>query len=250
MRLGLLAGLAVILVGARTVEGQDLAARIAATHADRVTFTYPGKPGLCGNGENLSFNSVRESSSMRDWDCVEGPARVTLDLDGPRVTRVKLTVGGTAPAGAEDLGTIAPADAADWLLAFAARGEGRASEEALMPAVVARDVVTWPRLAAMAKDQALREGTRKQAIFWLGQEAADQAVGTLEDVVNEDPDHPVREAALFALSQQRSDHAIDILIRVARSNHDQRLRRTAFFWLGQSGDPRGVALFEEVLAGR
>ena len=27
-------------------------------------------------------------------------------------------------------------------------------------------------------------------------------------------------------------------------------RRSAFFWLGQTGDPRGIRLFEEVLAGR
>ena len=119
-----------------------------------------------------------------------------------------------------------------------------------MPAVVAKDVVVWPRLAAMAKDRALREETRKQSIFWLGQQAADQAVGPLEDLVNEDPDHEVKESALFALSQQHNDHAIDVLIRVARTNADRRLRRTAFFWLGQSEDPRGIALFEQVLAGR
>ena len=250
MRALLIAGLAVAMAGARTAAAQDLVARITAAHADRVSFTFAHKPGVCGCGDNVNF---RGPGSIRDDDddsCTDGPIRVTLDLTGGAPARVKMRVGGHAPAGATDLGDVAPAEAADWLLGLAAKGAGRASEEAIMPAVLAKDVVTWPRLAAMAKDQGLREGTRKQAIFWLGQEAADQAVGSLTDLVDDDPDHAVREAALFALSQQRSDHAIDVLIRVARSNPDLKLRRTAFFWLGQSGDPRGVALFEEVLAGR
>ena len=250
MRAILIAGLALALAGARPAAAQDLAARIAATHADRVSFTFTAKPGVCGCGDNVSVHGARRDQDDDEDTCADGPVRVTLDLTGGAVTRVKTRVGGHAPTGATDLGDVAPAQAADWLLALAAKGAGRASEEAIMPAVLAKDAVTWPRLAAMAKDRELREETRKQAIFWLGQEAADQAVGSLADVVDDDPDHGVREAALFALSQQRSDHAIDVLIRVARSNPDLKLRRTAFFWLGQSGDPRGIALFEEVLAGR
>lgn len=247
MRYGLMAGLAVVLMGTRTAEGQDLTARIAATSAERVSFTFAVKEGVCGCGDNINFGSRRGDD---DRVCDQGPARVTLDLTGHTVTRVKLRVGGAAPAGAEDLGNVTPVEASDWLLALAARGDGRASEEAVMPAVIAKDVVVWPRLASMAKDRALREGTRKQAIFWLGQQAADQAVGPLEDLVNDDPDHEVKETALFALSQQHTDHAVDVLIRVAKTNPDRRLRRTAFFWLGQSEDPRGIQLFEDVLAGR
>ena len=247
MRFGMLAGLAIILVGARNVEGQGLAARIAASSAPRVSFTFAAKDGVCGCGESINFGSRHGDD---DQVCDHGPARVTIDRSGGTVTRVKLRVGGSAPAGVEDLGDVPPAEAADWLLALAAHGDGRASEEAVMPAVIARDVVVWPRLVTMAKDHDLREGTRKQAIFWLGQQAADQAVGPLEDLVNDDPDHAVKESALFALSQQHNDHAVDVLIRVAKTNPDRQLRRTAFFWLGQSEDPRGIQLFEDVLAGR
>lgn len=250
MRMQLVAGALLLIGGARGMEAQDLAGRIAASRAARVSFTFAAKPGLCGCGDNINFGSRHRDADDDGTVCSDGPVRVTLDQNAGAVTRVKMTVGGHAPTGADDLGDVAPADAADWLLALAARGEGRASEEAVMPAAVAKDVVVWPRLVAMAKDHDLREGTRKQAIFWLGQQAADQAVGPLEDIVNEDPDHEVKETALFALSQQHNDHAIDVLIRVARSNPDRQLRRTAFFWLGQSEDPRGIALFEQVLAGR
>ena len=37
------------------------------------------------------------------------------------------------------------------------------------------------------------------------------------------------------------------LIQIARSNRDPEVRKKAFFWLGQTGDPRALALFEEVL---
>jgi HEAT repeat protein len=110
-------------------------------------------------------------------------------------------------------------------------------------------VVTWPRLAAMAKKRQLPGEIRKQAIFWLGQEAADEAVGPLEESTD-DPESEIRKAAVFALSQQHTDHSIDVLVRVARTHRDKETRRQAFFWLGQSEDPRGIALFEEVLAGR
>lgn len=241
---------AAALLVAAPLRAQDLASRIAASRADRITFTFPGKEGVCGDGEHFNFGGVRRSMGSRDWECEEGPVRVTLQMNGRQVMRLRTTVGGGVPSGADDLGNVPPAEAADWLLALAERGEGRVSEEALMPAAVARDVVVWPRLAAMAKRRSLREETRKQAIFWLGQQAAEVAVGPLEEVLRDDPEREIRQMVLFALSQQHTDRAIDLLLRTARTHPDREVRRTAFFWLGQSEDPRGIRLFEEVLAGR
>ena len=236
---------------ATPLAGQTLASRLAASRADKVTFTFAGKPGVCGNGESFNIRGVqRRWNSDDNLNCPEGPVRVTVHLNGHMVMRIRTTVGGPTPAGAEEFGEVSPSEASDWLLTLAERGEGLVSEDALMPGVVARDVVVWPRLVAMAKRQELREETRKQAIFWLGQEAAEHALGPLDEVLSDDPDREVRQAALFALTQQHTDRAIDILIRTARSHRDRETRRTAFFWLGQSGDPRGVQLFEEVLAGQ
>ncbi len=248
MRAGMMLLTAVL---ASPLSGQTLGARIAASRADRVTFTFAGKPGVCGDGENFNIRGVRQRHDPgEEWNCAEGPVRVTLDRNGRTLMRIRTTVGGATPTGAEELGEVSPNEASDWLLALAEQGNGRTSEEALMPGVVGRDVVVWPRLVAMAKRQELREETRKQAIFWLGQEAADHALGPLDEVLSDDPDREMRQAALFALTQQHNDRSIDILIRTARSHRDPETRRTAFFWLGQSGDPRGVQLFEEVLAGR
>jgi hypothetical protein len=237
------------LLMAAPLGAQDLASRIAASRSERVTFTYEGREGVCGSGDNINFGNVRRNWNG-DQSCVEGPIRVTLTMADRRVTRLRTTVGTSAPSGAADLGQVTPAEASDWLLDLAERGVGEPSEQAIFPAVMAEGVVTWPRLVELAKRQTLREGTRRQAIFWLGQEAAEQAIGPLTDVVEDDPDREVRKAALFALSQQRTDRSIEVLIRTARTHRDPETRRNAFFWLGQSEDPRGIALFEEVLAGR
>jgi len=63
-------------------------------------------------------------------------------------------------------------------------------------------------------------------------------------------DRDVQEQAVFALSQQPRDAGVPALIKIARSHRDGEVRRKALFWLGQSGDPRALALFEEILLGR
>jgi len=244
-----------VLLVAAPVQAQDLAAKIAASRGEKVTFTFLGRDGVCGNGESFNIGNVRHSYRGDGWECREGPVRVTLTRStqagrgGATWTRLKTTVASPVPSGAEDLGPVPPAEAADWLLKVAESGDQRIGNEAIMPAVVARDVVTWPRLAAMAKRPQLPAEIRKQAIFWLGQEAAVEALGTLEESID-DPETEIRKAAVFAISQQRTDRSIDVLVRVARTHRDKETRRQAFFWLGQTEDPRGIALFEEVLAGR
>ena len=52
---------------------------------------------------------------------------------------------------------------------------------------------------------------------------------------------------MFALSQRPDDEGVPALIHIARTNPHRELRKTALFWLGQSGDPRALALFEELL---
>jgi len=78
----------------------------------------------------------------------------------------------------------------------------------------------------------------------------DAAAGDLEDLTaDERIDLDVREAAVFALSEIDGDAGFDALMRIARGEGDPRIREKAFFWLADSGDPRALALFEEILAG-
>jgi HEAT repeat protein len=65
--------------------------------------------------------------------------------------------------------------------------------------------------------------------------------------VDDDPDAEVRKHAVFAMSQLPPDQGVPTLIVLARTHKDREVRKQAMFWLGQSGDPRALALFEEVL---
>ena len=101
-------------------------------------------------------------------------------------------------------------------------------------------------LVAVARDHAVPK-MRSDALFWLGQRAGDQAVSTIAEAIDRDPDTDVKKRAVFALSQLPKDDGVPKLIDVARNNRNSAVRKQAMFWLGQSNDPRALKFFEEVL---
>jgi HEAT repeat protein len=90
--------------------------------------------------------------------------------------------------------------------------------------------------------------TRRQAIFWLGQAAGAAALRGLDSIASDKSGEiEIRKQAVFALSQRPADESVPVLIRIARTSPHREVRKSALFWLGQSGDPRALALFEELL---
>ena len=165
------------------------------------------------------------------------------------MTRVRVFVGGdwkSGDGGVTDLGMVSAPGAAKALVTLA--GRERRAKGAIFAALIADSAVVWPDLLAIAKNGSASTENRKEAVFWLSQEAGDAATKGLTDLVEDEAeDREVREQAVFALSQLPADQGVPILIRVARSNKDPQVRRKAIFWLGQSEDPRALALFEELL---
>ena len=90
-------------------------------------------------------------------------------------------------------------------------------------------------------------GVRRQALFWLSQKAGERAAGTIAAAADDDPDIEVRKQAVFAMSQLPNGEGVPTLLALARTHRDREVRKQAMFWLGQSGDPRALALFEQVL---
>jgi HEAT repeat protein len=212
-----------------------------------VRFSFETRDGVCGNGRNISIRD--EGTSEWESDCEAGPARVLLGVERGSVRSVETRVGGAwrAGTGATDLGTVAPDQAARYLLAIAETLEDD-GDDAVFAATLARGVTVWPELLRLARNDGVPSDTRKGAVFWLGQAAGEAATAALDSIVVEPGDREVRKAAVFALSQRPESEGVPALIRVARTNPDPQLRRDAMFWLGQSEDPRAIDLFEELLA--
>lgn len=242
------------LIALHSAGAQSLADRIAAAGDGRVVFSFAARPEVCGDGAgSISIGRSYVRYNGEQHPCVHGPVRVRLTMRDGRVEQLESSVGATTPPEGRDLGTVSPGDAARWLLALAARGDGRAAARAITPAVLADGVVVWPTLLDIARDSSgQRRSARSEATLWLSRFAG-AAIGGHPATLVEDDDAEDRDDvklhAVFVLSQLRHHEGIAPLLDVARSNANLAVRQRALFWLGQSGDPRALTLFESLLRG-
>jgi hypothetical protein len=239
--------------GAERARAQSLADRAAAMGDGVLLLSFAAREGVCGDGRGniRTGGATHRMRSVWESDCEPGPVRVAAEVRGGRIVDLETFVGGrwAARPDATDLGTVEPAAAARLLLDLARTDRGEPGEDAIFPATLARGVVVWPELLEIARDERIPTETREDATFWLGEMAGDAVAGELEELTGDDRiDLEVREAAVFALSEIDGDEGIEALLRIARQG-DPRIREKAMFWLADSGDPRALALFEEILAG-
>ena len=259
--LGALAGAASAgCADAQAGQQGGLASRVAAAPGDgEVWMRFASRPGVCGSENGISTRHSGDQVIMQHdgrgtrWECIEGPVYVALVRRGGRVEKVRVRVArpwSTEGRRVTDLGSVGAREASEYLLGLAERArEGNVGEEAIVPATLADSVTTWPALLRMTRNTALPQGTRRSAVFWLSQQAGDRITRELASFVSEnEEDRELRKHAVFALSQRPRDEAVPELLRIARGHRDPEIRRTAMFWLGQSGDPRAIALFEEILS--
>jgi len=253
---------ALLCAAAGGAAAQDLARQIARAPDGDVRLAFAARPGVYGNGRNIIAwdcgsgrcrNVQGNYDDHDDWhsSCDSGPVRVVLAVRGGTVTRAKVYVGGrwaAAGTGVTDLGTVSAPAAAAFFLGLARSVNGDAGSAAVFAATLADSATVWPDLLRLARSPQVVEHTRRSAVFWLGQAAGEAATRGLADLVDDSSgSREVRGAAVFALSQRPQDEGVPALIRVVRTNRDPDLRKKALFWLGQSGDPRALALFEELL---
>ncbi len=242
---------AALLLGAGSTPGaaQSLAQRIEGGPDGTVRLSFAARPGV-----HSDHGGYRLERTPGEWegDEPDGPVRVALDVAAHHVTAIRLHVGGhwlPGPAGTRDLGNVAAPDAADYLLDLAGHATGEVAHKAIVPAVLADSAVVWPRLLALARDASRPEGLRRDATFWLSQQAAQAATKGLADLAENDGDRQVRRAAVFALSQRPAGEGLPVLMRLARTSHDPEVRRQAIFWIGQSHDARALDFLREILSG-
>ncbi len=247
-----------------SLGAQSLEQRVRAVGDGSAQFRFAPRAGVCGDGHSYiaAGRSTFMGSSINingnnDWrvNCAPGPVRVVVSVHDGAVDNLRTFVGPdsrvTDPV--TDLGTVSDRDASAYLLALAARAQGRVGERSILPAVLADSSTPWPALFAIARDSSARpRQTRDAAFFWLSRAASAAANKTdiFADANDDDDASDVANSAVFALSQLRHREGIDPLIEVARGNKNPRVRAQAIFWLGQSKDGRALALFQELIGGR
>ncbi len=232
-----------LAAGALAVGGplaaQTIAQRVGQVGDGRVRMSFAARDGVCGWGDGNRV--ISRSSNSADWesDCDAGPVRVVLHKADGGLVDLDSYIGGrwrTRP-NVTDLGDVPAREAAEYLLGLAEDYDDDVGKDAIFAAAMADSVTVWPDLARIAQDDSRPLELRKQAVFWIGQNADNGAVDVLEDILDSSPEHEMRERAIFALSHHDSDRSTRVLRDFATSAHEsQRLRERAVFWLGQGGD--------------
>jgi hypothetical protein len=234
------------------VGAQSLEQRIRQAPDGLVRLSFAAREGVCGNGRNINWHERDNKDGWRS-DCDHGPVRVALEVIGGQVHEVRSYVGGNwsdLNRRSTDLGTVPARAAGEYFLALAQNGRS-IKGDAVLPAILADSITIWPDLLRIAKNTSVKSSTRKQAVFWLSQEAGTEATRGLTEIAEDEKgEQDLRKQAVFALSQLRNNDGIPTMIRLARSDRDPVIRKQAIFWLGQSGDQRAVEFFEEILTKR
>lgn len=251
----------VVLSGGQA-SAQSVASRVNNVREGEVRMSFALRPGVCGDGRNVWYDSNRNSRfsddrSYRrdveyDIDCSMGPGRLVVVRREGETTELRFYVGGRwrASNSATDIGTVGARNAVDYLLGLAESHDGKAGREAIFPATLVDSVTIWPSLLRIARNDSRPRSTREQATFWLGHLAEEPATRGLTELVGDAAvDREVRESAIFALSQRRGE-GVPALINVVRTSRDPELRKKALFWLANSRDPRALDLIEELLTRR
>lgn len=180
--------------------------------------------------------------------CVSSGATIlALRVEGDRIDDVRFFDPVCDPGFdglAIEMRTMTPAASIDYL---ASRLNEASDPDEIVTAIALHDhEKVVPTLIPLARSSR-RSDVRRQALFWLGQQAGEKAASELRHAVDNDPDDDVRQHAVFAISQLPRDRAVPLLIELVKTHKSRRVREKAMFWLAQTDDPRALDLIESIL---
>jgi HEAT repeat protein len=240
---------AVIMAPTAVARAQSLSARVASASDRSVQFSYPVRPGVCGDGRTYistgAGNFYGSFGSGTSDQCVAGPARVVADLADRNVIALRTYVGppsADAESGVSNLGTVTPADATDFLLSVASRADGRVGRDAIFAALLANGGDLSARLLDIGRDQSRPLETRRAALSGLVRADAPQldriGAALVQIATNENDVQGVRTAAMSVLSRLDHGAGIQPLVQLASANLTSWTGRESMTVLAHSGDPR------------
>ena len=229
--------------------GQTLANRISSAGDRSVQFSYPTRPGVCGDGHSYismgSGNFYGSFSSNSADQCQAGPARVVIDLADKNVVALRTFVGAvpaTADPGVTSLGSVTAAEAADYLLGLATRADGRVGHDAIFAALLGENVDATARLLEIGRDQTRPLETRRAALSGLARSDTPQldrvGAALLQIATNENDVQAIRTQALSVLARLDHGAGVQPLVQLAGGNMSSWIGRESMRVLASSGDPR------------
>jgi hypothetical protein len=238
-----------IATAAPHASAQSLANRIAAASDRSVQFSFPARPGVCGDGRTYistgSGNFYGSFSTNASDQCLAGPVRVVADLADRNIIALRTYVGGpvaAAETGVTNLGVVTSAEAADYLIGVAARADGRVGRDAIFAALLGENVDLSSRLLDIGRDQNRPLETRRAALSGLARsdsrELDRNASALVQIATNEKDVQGVRTTALSALSRLDHGAGVQPLVQLASANLNSWVGREAMNVLARSGDPR------------
>jgi HEAT repeat protein len=238
-----------ISASASSARGQSLANKIASAGDRSVQFSFPARPGVCGDGRTYistgAGNFYGSFSSNTTDQCQAGPVRIVLDLADRNVVALRTYVGALSPAvdaGVTNIGAVTSAEAADYLLGIAARADGRVGRDAVFAALLGDNVDATSRLLEIGRDQNRPLETRRAALAGLGRSDAPQldkiGAALVQIATNENDVQEVRRQALAVLSRLDHGAGIQPLVQLASGNMSSWMGRESLKVLSSSGDPR------------
>ena len=257
--------LGVVLAPSLLVAQRSVSERVRAAGTRTIAFEVKTRPEVCGDGvqsysDGLGGPRTRVFDGMvvtySPWDthvapCEKGPMRVTVRVvDG--VPSWLHTAAGPVPVlgdTVQDIGNVSTADAGEFLRGLVLTSLTRTATQALTPLVLLDSFPRWDVLAIAARDSSRLTGYRRRAADLLARAAA----GTIATAQSDDDDASgTRREAVYALAQRRekSQDPVPQLLEIATKNTHRDARVAALYQLGQLGDPRAVALFASMLAGK
>jgi len=250
--------LAIVLVSLTGSDAlaQNLAGRIASSSDRSVSFSFAARPGVCGDGR--TYISTREnfvgtySTNTPYEQCQAGPVRVVMTLADRSVIALRTFVGGTtAEAGVANLGTVTPAEAADYLITVASRADGRIGKDAIFAALLGENVELSSKLLEIARDNGRPLETRYAAVSGLRRSDARQQerIGSalIQIARDENEVQRLRSHALSVLANLEHGGGIQPLIQLANANTTSWIGRESMSVLARSGDPRARQFLRTVV---
>ncbi len=235
------------------LAAQSLASRVDGAPDGRVQFNFAARPGVCGNGRSWiqtgpnSYNGTFYGDGWRSEQCVPGPVRVVIDRADKVPLSVQTYVGppDSTLRGVTDLGHVRAQDAADYLLSLAAKVDGRAGHDALMPAMLADSANTSAELVVIARNTSLARETRRSALSYMGRstDGMQTIPASVTDPIltiarDETDNQSVRQQALAVLGRLDHGAGIQPLVQLSQQNQSIWLAKESMSALARSGDPR------------